>query len=204
MHLLLYFLEKPMNILKSVTFLALVLSLAGCSTLLPRGSSQTASPWKTYEEARAAFDRIESGQTTAQQMRALGFDGGDAVNVTLLNYTDVITRFIPSPVIAREDLEAGILKCIEAKQACQVRQYDLKKLEKKRYGNFFADFFNFERKEEIKGWSFSALILLIDDRVIYKLWSGQPSILEYNQEKNPLGPLQGAGPSKVQREVIGE
>lgn len=196
-----------MSPLKVACTFVLVLLLAllafACTSLLPRGTSVTASPWAEYADARAAFDKIEPMKTTTEELKVLGFDAMSGVNVTLLNYTDVITRFIPSPVIAREDLEDGILQCIEAKQACQVTQYDLKKMDRQRYGNFFLDFFNFSRKQESRGWSLSVLILLLDNRVIYKLWSGQPSILEYSHDRYPLGPFQNVGPSVIQQGVTG-
>ena len=37
------------------------------------------------------------------------------------------------------------------------------------------------------------LIVMNKDLVIYKLASGQPNILDFEDKKNPLGPLQGAG-----------
>ena len=40
------------------------------------------------------------------------------------------------------------------------------------------------------GWNFKALILLNHDKVLYKLWSGQPNLDRTEQKKKPLGPLQ--------------
>ncbi|MDD3608549.1 MAG: hypothetical protein PHI49_02205 [Halothiobacillaceae bacterium] len=182
-------------------FVILISSLAmsGClSSLLPRGKSLTAAPWDSYDQAYAAFARIEVGVTTEAELETLEFGDDNPTNVRVLNYTDVITRFIPSPAIAKEDLDPGILRCIEARNACKVFEYDVRKLDKKRYGNFLLDFFYFERNEEVRGWSVNALFLILDEVVVYKLWKGQPNILEYHHERNPLGPLQGAGPARVQ------
>jgi len=45
------------------------------------------------------------------------------------------------------------------------------------------------------GWKFGALIVVIDNKVVYKQWSGSPRIEETDLRRNPLGPLQGAGQS---------
>ena len=65
---------------------------------------------------------------------------------------------------------------------------------RKRYGNFFLDFFNFERRTKVTGWEFNAVLIIKDDLVIYKLISGQPAIQEYEEANNPLGPLQAVVP----------
>ncbi|MCL6268429.1 hypothetical protein M3P05_00500 [Sansalvadorimonas sp. 2012CJ34-2] len=51
---------------------------------------------------------------------------------------------------------------------------------------------NFEKKTEVSGWDFRAIVVLVNNRVVFKIWSGTPNILEYSNEKNPLGPIQGA------------
>jgi hypothetical protein len=43
------------------------------------------------------------------------------------------------------------------------------------------------------GWQFDALIIMQDDLVVYKLWSGKPNILLQEEERSSLGPLQGVG-----------
>ena len=45
------------------------------------------------------------------------------------------------------------------------------------------------------GLLFGALIVVIDNRVVYKQWSGRPRIEETELRRNPLGPLQGIGES---------
>jgi len=49
------------------------------------------------------------------------------------------------------------------------------------------------------GWQFDALIILQDDLVVYKLWSGKPNILLQEEERSPLGPLQGVGTTQWRR-----
>ena len=66
-------------------------------------------------------------------------------------------------------------------------------LKRNRYGNFWADLFNFKRKTDIVGWRFNAVLLITGDVVVYKLTGGQPTIHEHEESNNPLGPLQSAG-----------
>jgi hypothetical protein len=46
---------------------------------------------------------------------------------------------------------------------------------------------------DVHGWSFHALILAVDGRVVYVLHGGEPIIKEQETNKQPLGPLQGWG-----------
>jgi hypothetical protein len=69
------------------------------------------------------------------------------------------------------------------------------KISRTRTGNFLADFSNFRRNTETSGWRFNALILFVDDLVVYRSWGGQPAVLETEVTNNPLGPLQDVGPS---------
>ena len=48
----------------------------------------------------------------------------------------------------------------------------------------------FQRETTETGWSASMLLLLVDDVVVYKLWSGTPRVEERGKETNPLGPAQ--------------
>jgi hypothetical protein len=68
---------------------------------------------------------------------------------------------------------------------------------KARTGNLLADFTNFSRRSETTGWRFSALVLLVNDLVVYRSWSGQPSVNEIEVNTNPLGPLQEMGPAII-------
>jgi len=70
-------------------------------------------------------------------------------------------------------------------------------LKRRRYGNFLADFLNFKRKVDVAGWRFNGVILIRDGIVVYKLTSGQPAIHELEESRNPLGPFQGLGESRM-------
>jgi hypothetical protein len=164
--------------------------LAGCGALLPRAESVAESPWQSFQEAQQAFDSIVPYQTTVEDLRQLKLDPLQYPNITLLNYSDVLRRFIPSPSTNTRDLDPGVQDCISAKSACKGYEVDQKTMKRRRYGNFLADFLNFKRKVDIAGWRFNGVILIRDGIVVYKLTGGQPAIHELEESRNPLGPLQ--------------
>lgn len=185
---------------KTITGLTLGISLilvAGCSALLPRGESVAESPWQSFEEAQQTFDRIVPYQTTIEDLRALKLDPMHNPNITLLNYSDVLRRFIPSPSTGVRDLDPGVQDCISARSACSGYEVDQKSTKRRRYGNFWADFLNFKRKVDIVGWRFNGVILIKNAVVVYKLTGGQPAIHEHEESRNPLGPFQGLGESRL-------
>ena len=189
-----------MNNPRRITRLAIALSvlfLAGCGTLLPRGESVVDSPWHSFADAQQTFDQIIPYKTTVEDLRKLKLDPLQNPNITLLNYSDVLRRFIPSPATNMQDLDSGVRDCIDAKSACKGYEVDQKTVTRRRYGNFWADFLNFKRKVNIAGWRFNGVILIKGDLVVYKLTGGQPVIHELEESKNPLGPLQGIGESKL-------
>ena len=186
----------------TIVWLAIILfplSLGGCSSLLPKGETETEGPWQTFWEAQQTFDKIIPHQTTIDDLKQLNLEPSSNPNVTILNYSDVLRRFIPSPSINAHDLDPGVLECIAAKTACKGYEIDQRVMKRKRYGNFWADVFNFERKVDIAGWRFNGVILIKDNMVVYKLTGGQPSIREHEENKNPLGPFQGFGERLLSR-----
>jgi hypothetical protein len=170
-----------------------VAATAACSTLLPRSEAITDSPWASFEDAQRTFDRIVIHKTTVADLKRLKLDPATNPNVTILSYSDVLRRFIPSPSIDAASLDVGVQECLRATTRCQGYGVDHRVLKRHRYGNFLADLFNFRRKVEIVGWRFDAVLLIIDGVVVYKLTGGQPAIHEHEESNNPLGPLQGAG-----------
>ena len=187
-----------------ITSLAIIFSLViltACAALLPRARTSTVGPWQNYHEAQQAFDKIIPYQTTLEDLRTLKLDPASNPNITILNYSDVIRRFIPSPSVSADELAPGVRECILAKGACNGYEIVQQSNMRKRYGNFWADFLNFKRKVEITGWSFSGVILVKDNIVIYTLAGGQPAIYTLEESKNPLGPLQGSGESAFRNSI---
>ncbi len=168
----------------------LVLSSTGCRSLFTRGSNTVQSPWKTFAEAKTAFDQIIPGQSTTNELEYLGFDPFSHANVRILTYLDVISRFLPNNSIQKTDLPEPVRACLEAKDSCQAYELNLTVTRSKRYGNLFLDIFAFNRKTRETGWNFKALIVLNRGKVAYKLWFGEPNLKRYETRKKPLGPLQ--------------
>jgi hypothetical protein len=167
--------------------------LAGCTGLLPRSREVTKSPWSTYREAQATFDLIVPGKTTAEDLRALELDPETVPNIAILNYSDVLRRFMLNQSVTLSDLDRGVQECVMAKTVCQGLEINQRLVKKHRNGNFWLDVFGFKRETHIEGFRFNALVLLKDNVVVYKLTGGQPVIQESEHTQNPLGPVQSIG-----------
>jgi len=168
----------------------LLVLLAGCSSWLPRSHESTNSPWLNYQEAQKAFDKIVPGETLAVELKDMALDPSSNPNITILNYSDVLRRFLANQSISLNDLDTGVRECVSAKIGCKGFEVNQKILQKNRNGNFFLDLLGFKRQTAINGWAFSGLILIKDGVVIYKLTGGQPSIVSQESSQNPLGPVQ--------------
>lgn len=179
--------------LSTLLIVGACLGLAGCSALLPRGTVEQRGLWASFEEARDSFEKIVPYQTRVEDLAAIGIVPRVTPNITVLNYSDVLQRFVPSPVIDPKELDDPIRDCLAAKQSCSGYEIDQRFVKRERVGNFWADFFGFKRETDVVGWSFKGLVLVKDDVIIYKLVSGEPRIREKELNRNPLGPFQGAG-----------
>ncbi len=169
---------------------ALALLQAGCASLFTSGRNTVKSQWATFDETKAAFDQIDPGQTTKEELVCLGFDPYDNPNVRILTYLDIMNRFLPNNSIRLTDLPSPVRDCLAAQDKSHAYELEVSDQRSKRYGNLFLDVFAFNRKTRETGWNFKALILLNDGTVAYKLWSGQPYVERLEQKKKPLGPLQ--------------
>ena len=175
------------------TAILLGLCLTGCSSMLPHGTSKVDGPWASFEQAQQTFDSIIPHRTTIEDLKALKLDPHSNPNISILNYSEVMRRFVPNASISVDSLDGGVWECISAKTACQGYEVTQKSIKRKRTGNFWSDFLNFRREVDVTGWSFTGVLLIKDNVVVYKLISGQPLISEQENNRNPLGPLQGAG-----------
>lgn len=176
----------------------LSLLLGGCSTLLPSAKSE-ASPFETFEQARLAIDGLVPMQSNGNELRKLGIAPPDYPNTIILTHADIVRRFVPSALLQRQDLDAGVWACLEARDACRGWEITATRIARNRTGNFWADFTNFSRRLETTGWRFTGLILLVNDMVVYRSWGGQPRVNEVEITHNPLGPFQDIGPSVLTR-----
>lgn len=166
------------------------LLLGGCSSLLPSATQTTESQWKDYESARTAFEAIKPGITTRQELQQMGFDPFKYPNIKLLNYLEVTRAFLANDAARLSDLDPEIQACIKTRLSCQGFEINLVRSARQRVGNALLDIFNFRRQTHIQGWQFRGLIVLKNGQVVYKLEGGQPVIQEFEDKKNPLGPLQ--------------
>lgn len=174
--------------------LSLVALTSACSSLLPEAHTESTS-FKSFEEARAVIEALIPMKTDRKTMEKNGFDPAKHPNTKLLTHSDVVRLMVPTALLKREDLDPGILVCLESRDACHGMEIAVSKIARTRTGNFFADFSNFRRHTETTGWRFNALILFVNELVVYRSWGGQPAVNEVEINSNPLGPFQDIGPS---------
>lgn len=173
-----------------------VLLLAACSSMLPK--TKTESPtFQNFDDARKAVESLTPMRSDVSTLSGLGLDPIKQPNTVILTYADIIKRVVNGSVIGKEDLDTGIVRCLEARDTCRGWEMNIARITRERNGGFWSDFFNFTRRTETTGWRFNALILLVNDVVVYRTWGGQPIVHELELHNNPLGPLQDVGPSLV-------
>ena len=170
-----------------------VLALSACTSLLPRGASDIASPFNSFAEAQAAADRIVPFQTRTADLAGMGFDYSNGRNVVRIPYPDLLSRLAPYPGVPMDALDPGIRQCILARNECRAYVFNFERKERMRIGGFWYDFFNIRRITHVTGWSFQALIVVTDGTVLFRNFAGQAQIDQMERSVNPLGPLQPAG-----------
>lgn len=143
------------------------------------------------------FEKIVPGKTTLAELKALGVDPDRTANVALLGHADLLRRLAASSSFDINHLDPGLKQCVSLAQSCFAYELEQTQLDRQRVGGFWMDFLNFRRSVDITGWQFDALVVIKGELVIYKLWSGKPKIHQTEDERNPLGPLQGIGPSLI-------
>jgi hypothetical protein len=182
--------------LRPSTWIAVAcLAMASCTTMLPRGASDTPSPFETYDQAQAAAERIRPFTTRVDQLASLGFDPVAGRNVTVIPYPDIVARLAPYSGVALAELDPGIQQCIRARTDCRAYLFRFERVDRKREGPFLTDFLNIRRVTHTTGWSFEALVVVSGDMVLFRNFGGQPLVARVERQINPLGPLQPAGES---------
>jgi len=173
--------------------------LAGCQSLLPRSSSEVRDSWTDFDQARQAIERIVPYQTQRADLYAQGLEPGRNPAITLLSFADVSQRFALGTTVTADTLDPGLADCFRAGKRCSGYSVVVRQVKRRRVGNFWLDAFNFVRTIDSTGWTFNALILFVDDEVVYTLMGGQPRISERDVTRNPLGPLQTWGDIVAER-----
>jgi hypothetical protein len=170
---------------------------SGCSSLLPHSKLQVLTPWHSYAEAEALYARVVPDKTTLTELHAYGLDPAKTANVAILSHDDLLRRIVAMASVDLNNLDPALRECVKAYQKCFA--YELKQdySERNRIGNFFLDFLTFKQVTDVTGWQFDAVIVISDDKVIYKLWSGKPMVHQLEDTRHPLGPLQGLGTALI-------
>jgi len=186
---------KTHRIPASLWLVALTIGLAmsGCSTLLPTSKKEVVSDWNSYENAVKSLSFIEPYKATRVDVHKEGLDPRLNPAITVMHFGDVLQRFAAAALIKPEDVDRGIRDCLHAGKQCSGYAIKVKKVDRSRVGNFWLDSFNFKRETVTSGWGVDALLVFVDDLLVYQLVGGQPTINEYEAQRNPLGPLQGWG-----------
>jgi len=171
-----------------------LLSFISCESLLPSAKVMVKSQWQTYDNAKEDYEKIIPWETTVAELNKLGFCPYETPNIRILNATDIVNTFMPTPSIRIDNLDPGIQKCIESKDRCTAYKIEPTLLDSKRIGNFWLDLFSFKRDMVAFGWEFRGLITIVDDVVTYRdPAGGRPAISTEEIQKRPLGPLQDIG-----------
>lgn len=176
----------------ALTFSASLVVLAGCGGLLPDQQIQNASPFQTYDQVVDSFNQIVPGMTNAQDLPNLGFDPKTA-NVDVLSYVDVETRFMQAPGMRWEHLDPAVQACIRAQAYCTGYVFHPSHTSSKRLGALVPDLLGFERITRSNRWSADVTLLVMNGRVVHKVFSGTPRAENLDDRKQPLGPLQDLG-----------
>ena len=173
-----------------------LLFFGGCGSMLPEGQLETKTPWDSYAAGQDMFARIAPGKTTLNDLKSLGVDPDKTANVATLGHADLLRRLVAASSFDITRVDPALQVCVSGANSCLAYEIVQTHTDRKRIGGFWGDFFNFRRQVDVTGWQFDALIVVNGDLVIYKLWSGNPNIHQLEDDRNPLGPLQGMGSGK--------
>jgi hypothetical protein len=174
-----------------IVLIALIVLLGmGCKSLLPTDDARPKNPWTNYLDAHEAFNKIVVHQTTVADLKSMGYDPTNSPNMKILTYLDIIQRFLPNQSVTKSDLPPDVRYCLEARDGCRGYELVLDSTHQKRCGNLPLDAFGFSKKTHVTGWKFTALLIVQNDIVTYKLASGEPNIDRMESKVKPLGPFQ--------------
>lgn len=166
--------------------------LAGCGGLLPQQDAASATPFQTYDQVVEAFEQIVPGMTRADDLANLGFDPHRG-NVDVLSYVDMESRFLPAAGVRWEHLDPAVRACIQAELYCTGFVFHPSRTASKRIGAFVPDLLGFQRITRSERWSADVTLLVMNGRVVHKVFSGSPRTENLDDKRQPLGPLQDLG-----------
>lgn len=187
--------RTPRQALKWFGLFGLSVFQLACTSLLPSGSTESPSAFSSFDKARQALVKVVPNQTTLEGLSALGFNPQASANVSLIPYPEVVGRLVPYSAIQKEDLDPGVRACIQAQSACRGYVFRFSSEHRKREGGFWLDFLNIKRITNTTGWRFEGLVVVNDQVVLFRNYSGEERIDRTERQTNPLGPFQPAGES---------
>ena len=183
--------RRVRNLISICATVALAVGLSGCARwVLPSNSTTTDSPFQNYRSAEDAYNRITPYVTTVQELKSRGLNPYTTPNIKVLNYLDLVPRFLPQQSLKQEDLDPAVRACLSGRDTCVGWLAEPSMLASDRTGNVPLDMLGFDRTTTSTGWKASMLLLIQNGVVVYKLWSGTPSIIETKRDTKPLGPFQ--------------
>ena len=167
--------------------------LSGCGGgLLPQQQAQTTMPFQTYDQVVESFEQIVPGMTRADDLPNLGFDARNS-NADVLSYLGVQERFMPTAGVRWEHLNPAVRACIRAELYCNGLVFRPSRVTSKRVGNTVSDLLGFQRVTHSSRWSAEVILLVMNGRVVHKVFSGNPRTDNMDDKRHPLGPLQDVG-----------
>jgi hypothetical protein len=178
-----------MHLLKLTLAPLAAFALSGCAALLPRTEHLATARYTSYEEAAAVLEALVPETSTRANVHALGFDPRHDNGVHILTYADVLQRFPVAAVTSSADT-TGIKRCITAGTRCGGYAITQQVTRRERVGNFWLDSLRFKQVTRTAGWQLTAIILFVDDVVVFRQVGGRPLINEVDTVKNPLGIFQ--------------
>ena len=142
--------------------------LAGCSALLP--GQKGAAVFESSDQAAESFDQIVPGMTRADDLPGQGFDTAKA---DVLSARDAGQRLGSADPAVRACIHAGIYCTGFVFHAAPTGL-----LQRVSHGA--------RRPDDI-------ILLVMNGRVVHKVFSGNPRTENWDDKRQPLGPLQDLG-----------
>jgi hypothetical protein len=75
-------------------------------------------------------------------LEKLGFAPQGTPNIRILNYLDIMERFMPNQSITLEDLAPPLQDCLADEEDCMAYEIIIRKFDSQRFGNAFLDLFS--------------------------------------------------------------
>ena len=150
-------------------------------------------PWQDYHSARLAVEALEPGRTGVEELLGNGFSPDQNPAVTWLSWPDLLQRFAALGAIEPLKIDPGLRECLNHSERCRALGVNARQIKRERLGSFWLDSLSFRRTIRTTGWTFNAVIVIVDGRVVFRSHGGQPRVEQTQEFKNPLGPFQKWG-----------